>query len=41
MNDYRPQPYEEGSEEYVRTMSKLNGTFDGPDLTINYSSLTG
>ena len=41
VNDYRPQPYEEGSEEYVRTMSKLNGTFDGPDLTINYSSLTG
>lgn len=36
-NDYRPEPYEEGSEEYERTMSKLLGTFTGPDLTIDYS----
>lgn len=36
-NDYRPVPYEEGSEEYLRTLSKLSGTFDGQDLTIGYS----
>lgn len=30
-------PYEEGSEAYERTMSKLDGSFDGPDLTIDYS----
>ena len=41
VNDYRPEPYEEGSEEYERTISKLNGTFDGPDLNVNYSHLTG
>ena len=37
INDYRPVPYEEGSAEYQRAMSKLDGSFDGPDLTIDYS----
>lgn len=36
-NDFRPEPYEEGSEEYERAMSKLNGTFTGPDLVVDYS----
>ena len=36
-NDFRPEPYEPGSEEYERTMSKLDGTFTGPDLVIDYS----
>ena len=36
-NDFRPEPYNEGSEEYERTMSKLNGTFTGPDLVVDYS----
>lgn len=37
-NDYQPVPYEEGSEEYLRAMSKLDGSFTGPDLTIDYSA---
>lgn len=41
VNDYRPEPYEEGTEEYQRVLSKLDGTFSGPDLTVDYSSLTG
>ena len=36
VNDFRPTPYAEGSEEYARTLTKLDGTFDGPDLTVNY-----
>ena len=39
LNDYRPVPYEEGTEEYERTVSKLNGTFEGSDLSIDYSNL--
>ena len=35
-NNYQPVPYEEGSKEYLRTLSKIDGSFDGPDLTINY-----
>ena len=35
-NNYQPVPYEEGSEEYYRTLSKLDGTFTGPDLSIGY-----
>ncbi len=37
VNDYRPEPYAEGSEEYERTMSKLLGSFTGPDLVVDYS----
>jgi len=38
-NNFQPTPYREGSEEYKRTMSKLDGTFDGPDLVVDYSFL--
>ena len=38
VNDYQPHPYEEGSEEYARAVSKLDGSFSGPDLTIDYSA---
>ncbi len=37
VNDYQPCPYEAGTEDYDRAMSKLDGTFTGEDLTINYS----
>jgi len=35
-NNYQPVPYEEGSEEYKRTLSKLDGTFNGANLSIGY-----
>ena len=35
-NNYQPVPYEVGSEQYNRTLSKIDGTFDGPNLNINY-----
>ncbi len=38
-NNFQPTPYEEGSKEYNRVLSKLDGTFDGPDLVIDYSFL--
>lgn len=41
VNDYRPEPYEKDSEEYARAMSKLDGTFTGPDLNVDYSFLNG
>ena len=31
-NDYKPTPYEVDSTDYKRTMTKLDGTFNGPDL---------
>lgn len=37
-NNYQPHPYEPDSEEYQRAMSKLDGSFNGPDLTIDYSA---
>ncbi len=37
-NDYVPTPYEEGSEHWNRTMSKLDGSFTGADLFIDYSA---
>jgi len=40
-NNYQPIPYKEGTEEYERTISKLDGTFSGPDLVVDYSNLTG
>lgn len=40
-NNYQPVPYAEGSTEYSRTMTKLNGTFTGPDLVVDYSGMTG
>lgn len=38
-NDFRPVPYENGTNEYTRTISKLDGSFSGPDLTVDYSFL--
>ena len=35
-NNYQPVPYEEGSEEYLRTISKLDGSFTGQNLSIGY-----
>lgn len=34
-NNYQPTPYEAGSEEYRRVLSKLDGTFSGPNLKIS------
>ena len=36
-NNFQPVPYEPGSAEYLRTLSKLDGTFTGPDLVVDYS----
>jgi poly-gamma-glutamate synthesis protein (capsule biosynthesis protein) len=36
-NDFQPTPYEEGSEKYDRVLSKLDGTFKGRDLIVDYS----
>ncbi len=36
-NDYCPTPYEPGSEFYDRAMSKILGTYDGPDGNVDYS----
>ena len=40
VNDYRPVPYEPGSEEYDRTLSKLDGTFTGPNLVVSYEEIS-
>ena len=37
-NDYRPVPYEVGTEEFARTMSKLDGSFTGPNLVVSYGT---
>ena len=36
-NDYQPVPYEVDSEEYLRTLTKLDGTFAGPGLSVGYT----
>ena len=36
-NDYRPKPLAEGTDAYARCMSKLDGSFKGPDLVVDYS----
>lgn len=36
-NDFCPTPYEKNSEGYKRAMSKLDGSFKGPDLNVDYS----
>ena len=38
-NNFQPTPYEEGSKEYLRALSKLDGTYTGPDLNVDYSFL--
>ena len=37
-NDYKPTPYEEGSEGYNRVMSKLSGEFEATSQGADYSS---
>ena len=39
-NDYRPVPYDIGTVEYERVLSKLSGTFDGPDIGTSYREET-
>lgn len=36
-NNFQPTPYEEGSEGWNRVISKLEGTWTGPDLKVDYS----
>lgn len=36
-NNYQPVPYEAGGEEYERTLSKLDGSFGGQNLSIGYA----
>lgn len=35
-NNYQPTPYEEGTEEYARVISKLDGSWEGPNLHVGY-----
>lgn len=35
-NNYQPAPLEEGSERWERVLSKLDGSFTGPNLSIGY-----
>ena len=37
-NDFRPTPYEEGTEDYTRALSKIDGSYDGPDGQADYSN---
>jgi hypothetical protein len=37
VNDYCPKPYDTDSAEYKRTMTKLDGTWTGADLNVDYS----
>ena len=41
VNDFRPVPYSEEDEGYARAISKLDDTFTGPDLSVDYSFLNG
>ncbi len=34
-NNFQPTPYEPGSEEYLRVLSKLDGTFTGENLSLD------
>ena len=34
-NNFQPTPYEPGTEEYNRVLSKLDETFSGPNLKID------
>ena len=35
-NNFQPTPLEEGSKAYERVLSKLDGTFTGPNLNVDY-----
>ena len=34
-NNYQPTPYEEGTSGYERVISKLDGSYDGPNLEVD------
>lgn len=36
VNDYQPTPASPDSKQYARILSKLDGTFEGEDMDINY-----
>ena len=36
-NNFQPTPYEEGTEKYNRVLSKLDGTFKGGNLVVDYT----
>ena len=38
-NDYKPTPYEPGTELYDRAMSKLLGLYEGADIDRDYSDI--
>jgi len=38
-NNFQPTPLEEGSERYNQVLSKLDGSFNGPNLVVDYSKL--
>lgn len=38
-NDFRPTLYKESDSGYERALSKLDGSFTGSDLTVDYSAL--
>ena len=37
-NDFRPTPYEEGTTDYARALSKIDGSYDGADGIADYSN---
>ncbi len=39
LNDYCPTPYEEGSEDWNRVLTKLDGTYEGANYQTNYQSI--
>lgn len=38
-NNYQPMPLEEGTEQYQRILTKLDGTFKGSNLVVDYSGM--
>ena len=37
-NDFCPTPYAEGTELYARALSKILGSYEGPDGVVDYSN---
>ena len=38
LNNYCATPYEEGTNSYGRVLAKLDGSYDGADINVDYSS---
>lgn len=38
-NDFRPTPYDRSDSRYSRALSKLDGSFTGDDLVVDYSAI--